>query len=62
MVSPSEPSNEHFGPALPNLSEAEMLPQQSPERPQERFQAPCLKSHSRFGPPSRLIPARLCTS
>jgi hypothetical protein len=33
MVSPSEPSNEHFGPALPNLSEAEMLPQQSPERP-----------------------------
>jgi len=33
MVSPSEPSNEHFGPALPNLCEAEMLPQQSPERP-----------------------------
>ena len=33
MVSPSEPRNEHFGPALPNLSEAEMLPQQSPERP-----------------------------
>jgi hypothetical protein len=32
MVSPSERSNEHFGPAL-LLSEAEMLPQQSPERP-----------------------------
>ena len=61
-VSPSEPSNEHFGPALPNLCEAEMLPQQSPERPQERFQAPCLKSHSRFGPPSRLIPVLLCIS
>jgi hypothetical protein len=33
MVSPSEPSNEHFGPALLNPSEAEMLPLQSPERP-----------------------------
>jgi hypothetical protein len=59
MVSPSEPSNEHFGLALP---EAEMLPQQSPEGPTERFQPPCLELHSRFSPRSGLIPVLLCIS
>ena len=59
-MSPPEPCNERFGPALPEIcSKPRCCPSSHRSAPESGFQAPCPELHSPFGPGSRLRPAPL---